>query len=158
MKSSFSFSFKVFNALFSVSFMLLAFVFSAMVAVLIARDFNDIEWINRYRVEAIYQLQTPAERAKVGDLEASLALTQEAHRVLLAEHKALQAEKARVDMIVMQQKDKIDNSMVIEKDLGEVYDNRVKPNVVAAKDAVVGVYVSAVSYTKDAYHKLVSNE
>ena len=165
MKETFSFSFKVFQHLFGFTIALLFFTLSVMIVVLIARDMNDIEWVNKYRTEAIHQLQTPEERLELSRLKMDLksaeyrqAMLKAKYERLVAKHNMLIAEKAEADATITRQKDRIDNAMVIEKDFSELYETRVKAKVVAAKDAVVGMYAKAISSTKDAYNKLSENE
>ena len=151
-KSSFSFSFKVFNAPFSLVVMILLFVLCTATAVLIAREYSNYPQINTYRLNLISALQTDAEKQEVVLLKESQAKLQVEVADLREEKKQLEETVATQSTKITQQAQQIANAMVIEKDLGEVYERRVKPKFVAAGDSVKGAYASVVSYTAKLWH------
>lgn len=151
-KSTFSFSFKIFNAAFTFVIMILLFVLCTATAVLIAREYREYPQINTYRLALISGLQTDAEKQELSTLRETQERLQLEVADLREEKKQLEQTVALQSAKIQQQEQQIANAMVIEKDLGEVYGRRVKPKFVAAGDAVKGAYTSVVNYTAKLWH------
>lgn len=151
-KSTFSFSFKIFHAAFTVVVMILLVVLGTATAVLIAREYREYPQINTYRLALISGLQTEAEKQELSTLRETQERLQLEVADLREEKKQLEQTVALQSTKIQQQEQQIANAMVIEKDLGEVYERRVKPKFVAAGDSVKGAYASVVSYTTKLWH------
>ena len=105
-------------------------------------EFQSVPGIDNFRMQAIYALQNDAERLEVSNLKDANKLLSTENAQLSNQVKEQKNQIARLDNLVMAQKYQIDNALVIEKDIGEIYERRVKPKVVAAGEAVKDAFVS----------------
>lgn len=141
-----------FNNLKNASFMVLGAIIGTLMMVFAFYEIvvlsGNVPVFDAYRIQMIRILQTPAERALVSDLRSEISDLNV--KLVVAEGKIAFLEENKLKL-----EDRIANAMVIEKDLGEVYDNRVHPKLVKAKEYVEEKTGTVVGYTKAVYHKIV---